>query len=59
MKGAKGEVLYIGKAINLKKRVQSYFREGGDGRAMIPLLISQVVDIETFIVGSEKRGVTA
>jgi excinuclease ABC subunit C len=55
MKGSKEEVLYIGKAKNLKKRVQSYFREGGDGRAMIPLLVSQVVDIETFIVGSEKE----
>ncbi|MCB1118684.1 MAG: excinuclease ABC subunit UvrC [Chlamydiia bacterium] len=55
MKGEKGDVLYVGKALNLRQRVKQYFLKGGDGRAMIPFLISQVVDIETIVVGTEKE----
>ena len=54
MKNAKGTVLYIGKAKNLNQRVRQYFSSTGDGRNMIPFLISQVSDIETIIVPSEK-----
>ena len=50
--GSKKEILYIGKATNLRSRVSSYFRgvEGGLGVAgrseWISLMISQVDDIE-------------
>ncbi|MEC7839020.1 MAG: excinuclease ABC subunit UvrC [Chlamydiota bacterium] len=55
MKSRKGIVLYVGKAKNLRQRVRQYFSEGRDNREMIPLLVSQVADIETIIVGSEKE----
>ncbi len=55
MKGKGGEVLYVGKAINLKARVRQYFIKGGDGRAIIPYLVKAVEEIETIVVSSEKE----
>ncbi len=55
MKGGDGEVLYVGKAKNLRARVKHYFLPGGDGRAMIPYLMGRVESIETIIVSSEKE----
>lgn len=55
MKSASGEVLYVGKAKNLKARVRQYFVKGGDGRFMVPFLISFVDEIDTIIVASEKE----
>lgn len=55
MKTKDGEVLYVGKAKNLKQRVKQYFSPGHDGRVMIPFLITKVDDIETIIVNSEKE----
>lgn len=50
-----GEVLYVGKAKNLKARVRQYFVKGGDGREIIPYLVAQVDEIETIVVTSEKE----
>src|SRR3989304_956341 len=54
--GKKGEVLYIGKALSIRKRVQSYFQ----GREMPPersdrmaRLLSQVLDVEVIVTDSE------
>lgn len=55
MKNQEGIILYVGKAKNLRQRVKQYFIPGGDGRPMIPFLMSQVVDIETIILSSEKE----
>lgn len=55
MKSASGDVLYVGKANNLKRRVKQYFSLSSDTRPMIPFLISQVETIETIIVSSEKE----
>ena len=55
MKNQKGTVLYIGKAKNLRQRVRQYFAPGGDGREMIPALVSQISTIETIVVLSEKE----
>ncbi len=55
MKRASGEVLYVGKAKNIKARVRQYFIKGGDGRFMVPFLVSFVDEIETIIVQSEKE----
>ncbi len=55
MKGHHHEILYIGKANNLRQRVKQYFTPGRDGRVMVPFLISQVEEIDTIIVTSEKE----
>ncbi|MBN9378374.1 MAG: excinuclease ABC subunit C [Chlamydiales bacterium 38-26] len=55
MKGRQQEILYIGKANNLRQRVKQYFAAGGDGRVMVPFLVSKVEAIETIIVTSEKE----
>ena len=56
MKGAKGEVIYVGKAANLRNRVRSYFQDRtGDSRAFIPLLDRILEDIEVVLVGTEKE----
>jgi excinuclease ABC subunit C len=45
MKDSQGRVLYVGKAINLKKRVLSYFRRGARLDERIRLMALQVEDI--------------
>lgn len=55
MKRSSGDILYVGKAKNLKARVRQYFIQGGDGREMIPFLIAAVDDIEILVVTSEKE----
>jgi excinuclease ABC subunit C len=47
-----GEVLYVGKAKNLKKRLASYFRGSGLDNKTIAL-VSRIADIEITITGSE------
>ena len=57
MKDAKGEVIYVGKAVNLRNRVRSYFRNGGegDGRAFIPFLDALLDEIEVIVVRTEQE----
>lgn len=54
MKDRERRILYIGKAKNLKSRIKQYFSLKGDGRAMLPYLMSQVNDIETILTLTEK-----
>jgi excinuclease ABC subunit C len=55
-RGKGGEMLYVGKARNLRSRVRSYFQDGrSDTRAFVALLSGQLIDIETLVVGSEKE----
>src|SRR5581483_5311875 len=51
-KGAAGEILYVGKAINLRNRVRSYFRPRGQTNK-IKQMLAQVVDWEIIVTGSE------
>jgi len=52
MLGGRDEVLYVGKARNLRKRVQSYFRESGLS-PRVSSLMQQVRDIETTVTRTE------
>lgn len=53
MKDAKGLVMYVGKAIDLKRRVQTYVREK-DERYQVKFLMARVADIEFVVTDSEK-----
>lgn len=55
MKNAKGQVIYVGKALNLKKRLESYFARSGSKDKKTEALITHISDFETIITTSEKE----
>ncbi|MFA7301173.1 MAG: GIY-YIG nuclease family protein [Candidatus Shapirobacteria bacterium] len=48
-----GEIIYVGKAINLKKRVTQYFQRDDALGPKTATLVSKIDSIETRVVGSE------
>jgi excinuclease ABC subunit C len=53
MKDANDELLYIGKAVNLKSRVRSYFSDTHDGRAQIPGMMRLLDHIDLIVTHTE------
>ena len=51
-KDKKGDIIYIGKAKNLKKRVSSYFNKSNNN-SKNQIMISKAVDVDTLIVRNE------
>ena len=54
MYNADGKVLYVGKARNLKKRLQSYFRNTGLS-PKTELLVSQIADVDVTVTHTESE----
>ena len=53
-RGAREDVLYVGKAKSLRPRVRQYFQAGrGDTRAGIDQLVDRIADVETIVTGTE------
>jgi excinuclease ABC subunit C len=48
-----GEIIYIGKARNLKKRIASYFTKGRFENNKLKILVRRIADIKHFIVSDE------
>ncbi len=53
MKDKNNEIIYVGKAKNLKKRVSQYFTKPHNGKTA--LMVSNVVDFDLIITNSEKE----
>jgi len=55
-KNAEGEVIYVGKAKNLRSRVASYFHEGRSiGDAKTGTLVREAVDVDYIVVANNKE----
>lgn len=52
-KDESGNVLYVGKAINLRNRVRSYFQESARHGPRIARLVTKARDLEWIVVGTE------
>ena len=55
MKDRRGQIIYVGKAVNLRSRVRSYFNRTGDTRVFVSLLDQLLGDLETVLVNNEKE----
>jgi excinuclease ABC subunit C len=54
-KNAEGEVIYVGKAKNLRSRVSSYFHEGRIADAKTGTLVREAVDVDYIVVANNKE----
>ena len=53
MKNAEAAIIYVGKAINLRNRVRSYFHADASHDAKTRRLVRDIADLEWIVVGSE------
>ena len=54
-KNAEGEVIYVGKAKNLRSRVRSYLLEASQANAKTGSLMREAVDLEYILVANERE----
>jgi excinuclease ABC subunit C len=55
MKDERGQIIYVGKAVNLKSRVRSYFRNLSKLDGKTAMLVADIRDLEYFVTGSEQE----
>lgn len=53
MKNAQGQIIYVGKALNLRNRVRSYFQSGKGHSAKVRVLVTQIADLEIITTRTE------
>ena len=53
MKNSDGDIIYVGKAVNLKNRVRSYFRTQPKDAAKTRALVKHIADFEYILTDSE------
>jgi excinuclease ABC subunit C len=53
MKDTSSRIIYIGKGVNLRSRVRSYFGKGSDTRVFHKFLVDRVADIDCIVAASE------
>jgi excinuclease ABC subunit C len=54
-KNVEGEIIYVGKAKNLRQRVRSYLLEASQADAKTGSLMREAVDLEYILVGNESE----
>ncbi len=52
-KNEAGKVIYVGKAVNLRARVRSYFHQSAQHTPKIRRLVEEIADLEFIVAGSE------
>ena len=52
-KDENGKVLYVGKAKNLKARVNSYFHDSRNKEGRLQILVSKIADVEVIVTDTE------
>lgn len=53
MKNKSGNIIYVGKAVNLRNRVRSYFHENDNQHPRTKQLVANISDLEWIVVDSE------
>lgn len=53
MHDTEGKVIYVGKAVVLKNRVRSYFRNLASHTPKVKAMVAKIADIETIVTSSE------
>ncbi|CUS26430.1 excinuclease ABC subunit C [Paucilactobacillus oligofermentans DSM 15707 = LMG 22743] len=53
MKNVNSQIIYVGKAKNLRSRVRSYFKSAHEGKTA--KLVSEIVDFETIVTSTNKE----
>jgi len=55
MKDASGRIIYVGKAISLRKRLSSYFRASAEHGPKTRALVAKIASIDLLLVSTEKE----
>ena len=58
MHDANGKVIYVGKAVVLKNRVRSYFRNLASHTPKVKAMVEKIAEIETIVTSSEEHYTT-
>ncbi len=53
MKRANGDIIYVGKSVNLRNRVRSYFQDSARHSPKIRRLVAEVADVEFIVTATE------